>query len=61
MVPDNGFNRIIFLSRLGLFWDMDCDMYLIPIHANLMLDWCKRTKSNRVLATYIFDNCFGYC
>jgi hypothetical protein len=24
---------------------MDCDMDLIPIHANTKLDWCKRTKA----------------
>ncbi|PWZ24779.1 hypothetical protein Zm00014a_040092 [Zea mays] len=24
---------------------MDCDMDLIPIHANTELDWCKRTKT----------------
>jgi hypothetical protein len=29
------------LSSLGLFWDMDCDIDLIPIHNNLELDWCK--------------------
>jgi hypothetical protein len=23
---------------------MDCDMDLIPIHANPELDWCKRTE-----------------
>jgi hypothetical protein len=23
---------------------MDCDMDLIPIHANTELDWCKRTR-----------------
>jgi hypothetical protein len=32
------------MSRLGLFWGMDCDMDFIPIHANPELDWCKQTR-----------------
>jgi hypothetical protein len=43
VIIHDGFNRIKKLSRLEFFWYMDCDMDLIPIHANPELDWCKRT------------------
>jgi hypothetical protein len=40
---------------------MDCDINLIPIHANPELDWCKRTKPNVAFQVWDYADTCVHC